>query len=361
MDGPEELFKFLYILCGFFSAFAIVLLFILTIIDMISFIGTETGQNIALSQNPNLFNKDGIDFQNLLYSENKPEKEPYTIYLQQQIIASLFIFVGIVVGIAVLDLCVGAGLYTVAYFRDKEFNFSLGLTDRETVMQPFQSIGLMVVFAFIYGLYYRGSFTNTIQMDIIDAKAKLETITKLIYDNLSTNEEFLKTIQNDDVEESYKIILKQGNRPDTIGSMIFTLALFNYYKMNTVSSIETIKKIFSTTQIRLRQIVPVDYMYYNQNPFIPNIYPEIEKKLYRILNNESTKYAVRKNVSTRINNVNRLLSSIFKMKSIRSSIRLHLFICFIIALIFVLILSFFVYPELKDKIKNVLLYNNGLL
>jgi hypothetical protein len=358
--GAANLFITLYVFSGYIAAFAIVLLSVLSLIDISTFMATEIAQNIALSQNPNLFNKDGIDFQTLLYSKNKAENEPYTIFLQQKIVITLYYIVATVIALMVLDLCVASLIYGFAYFGGNlETEMSIGFTyfkeDDYKVLRAFASLLLMLVFAIVYGVYYKGTFINTIQPDIIDSSANIKTITTMIYDNLSTNEAFLKSIQDDDIEASYKIINSQGNRPETIGSMIFTLALFNYYKINTVTSIEKIKKIFSKSQIRLRTVIPVEYMYYNQNPFIPNIYPSIEKKLDRLLNTETKKQAVRKNVSTRINNVNRLLTSLFKMKSTRSSVRVYMFVCFIISIVFLLLLLL-IYPDIARRIKDFLLY-----
>ena len=363
MEGAAVLFITLYVFSGYIAALAIVLLSVLSLFDISSFMGTEIAQNIALSQNPNLFNKDGIDFQTLLYSKNKAENEPYTIFLQQQIVITLYYIFATVIALIVLDICVAVLLYGFAYFggiTDAKLSIGFSYFRKEDdpeykILRAFASVLLMLVFAIVYGLYYKGTFINTIQPDIIDSSANIKTITTMIYDNLSTNEAFLKSIQDDDIETSYKIINSQGNRPETIGSMIFTLALFNYYKINTVTSIEKIKKIFSKSQIRLRTVIPVEYMYYNQNPFIPNIYPSIEKKLDRLLNTDTKKQAVRKNVSTRINNVNRLLTSLFKMKSTRSSVRVYMFVCFIISIVFLLLLLV-IYPDIAMRIKKLLLY-----
>lgn len=350
-ENLAKLFTTLYSFFGFVAATGIVLLCVISLIDISSFTIAETAQNIALTINPNMFNKDGIDLATLQYSKNKPENEPYSIFLQQQIVIYMYWVCGAFVACIVLDVLV-AIIIGAAYYISKlssksdsksdsvQFKMDVGITYSEYIRAPMLAIILMFICATTYSLRYSVAFVNNIQPELVEAVQNIKNVTKHIYDNLSTNELFLKSVVDDNINECYRIINEQGNRAETIGSMIFTLSLFNYYKTNTDRSMEKIKEIFTTTQIRLRTVVPIEYMYYNQNAFIPNLYPSIEPFIERVLDTEAKRNAVRKNIASRINNVNKLLIGLFKLNSTRSSIRWYLTVCGVIGISFVICVGF---------------------
>src|SRR5210317_968757 len=76
-----------------FAAIGIILLtiiFVLITIDVFSLIFRDISQYIILFINPNMYNKDTLDFNTLMYYKNSKDDEPYNIYQQQSLISNIF-------------------------------------------------------------------------------------------------------------------------------------------------------------------------------------------------------------------------------------------------------------------------------
>jgi hypothetical protein len=197
-------------------------------------------------------------------------------------------------------------------------------------MKPFQVIGLMLVIAFILNLYYNSRFLKNLQPVIITSSDNIQRITDSIYNNMTSNEEFLNSVLDENINESIRIINKQGTRYETIGSMIFTISLYNYFKINISTTdpiFKNIREIFTLKERRLRNIVPANYMYYKQNIFIPNLHTVIEPHIsadINVLNTGEKRNTVRRNVASRIKHVNLALTSLFTLTSAKRKLRLYI-------------------------------------
>jgi hypothetical protein len=229
------------------------------------------------------------------------------------------------------------------------------VSKNDMLATPFLSVLTMFGLSLVYSATFTNYFVKDVQPDIIELTKSVKEISELVYDNLSTDEVFLKNVVDDKMSECYKIINKQGNRSEKIGSMIFTMSLFNYYKTSSDKRVfEKVKSIFTTTQIRLRSVDPFGYLYYNQKTFIPNLYQTTEDKITAVLDTPAKRSAVRQNVKTRLNDLNRKLVNMFLISSIRSNVRMYMIVCFIIALVFTIIICVIYGKELLKFYTDVL-------
>lgn len=355
-----------YPFIGYLSAVAVVLLLVLTLVDIVSFMISEISESAAMSMNPNLLNKEAIDYILLEYSKNIKEKEPYTIFLQQKVVITIFWLFAAILVYCVLHFAIVFTLYIYSAFKKSEktidpSSVKLEVGDNKLDKKAFFSILTMLSFAIVASSYYHNRFVMDIKPELVETSNNLKSITDAIYDNISTDELFLKSVIDKDTIQCYKIINKQGDRVDKIGGMIFTLSLYSYYNNNTSLKFnEDIKSIFTRNQIKLRNIDPYDYLYYNQTTFIPNLYQSIESYIKDVLNTPAKRSAVRQNVNTRINDVNRRLARMFRMSSIRSSIRLYMTMCAIIAIIFFIIIVLIYLDDIMKVFREFFVKNKKI-
>jgi hypothetical protein len=326
--GLMGAFTSIYQLYGVIAMVLILAIFALTTVDMIKVLILELVQKITIALSPNMFNKDTLDFSNLLYAKNNKDLEPYSIYLKQTIISNMFQLTTLFV----LTLLIQVGLYMILNTLNalKKITYTEKLTPLSADMKPFQVIGLMLVIAFILNLYYNSRFLKNLQPVIITSSDNIQRITDSIYNNMTSNEEFLNSVLDENINESIRIINKQGTRYETIGSMIFTISLYNYFKINISTTdpiFKNIREIFTLKERRLRNIVPANYMYYKQNIFIPNLHTVIEPHIsadINVLNTGDKRNTVRRNVASRIKHVNLALTSLFTLTSAKRKLRLYI-------------------------------------
>lgn len=361
----DKTFNKIYPYMGYASVLIVIVFCILSFMDITSYTFSKAYQNMTLRANPNLLNKDAIDYVLLSYRKNNKDDEPYNIYLQQQITVWIYMFVGFIIVYIVLHNVVIILLKLLSKnTQDKSVvvDMKLSMTTPPEVINMAFFITIMLCLAIAYNALYNTRFSKRIKPDVIDIATSIKGITDTTYDNLSTDDEFLKSVLEGNDHKSYRIINRQGNRADKIGSMVFTMCLYSYYRKNTdMISNDTIKNIFTRNEIRLRRIAPFDYLYYNQTTFIPNLYEKIEPNILDVLNTDAKRAAVRENVASRLNNVNRRLVKMFRMSMIQSSIMLYLLLCFMISFTALVVLGMWYFRKyiIKRFSKNKINVKNN--
>ena len=332
---------------GYFAAILVITLFIISLIDVISFGAAEISQNIAVATNQNLLNIDTMETIMLRLAKNSNTTTAYNIFLQQRLVT----FMGKFFSIIILWLVIHVAVYFLLMMYE---NYNAGkkcTTEAEAPVAPepkqnvdgmviaFFSIIVMIALASVYSSIFGNFFQKDVQPDIIQLSKTIKDLTEVIYDNMTTDEAFLKNLVGNNMSECYKIINKQGNRTDKIGSMIFTISLFDYYKQQSDKRIlEKIKPIFTTTQIRLRSVDPFSYLYYNQKAFINNAFEYTSGHIKKVLDTGPKRDAIRQDVKNRLNDVNRKFANMFELSAIRNNLRMYMFVCLLIAFTFSVII-----------------------
>jgi hypothetical protein len=363
-DYINSIFVKGYPYIGYISALLVITLLIVSLLDIISFITHEISQNISLSLNPKLLNKDTNEAYLLRFAKKTTDASTYNIYVAQQVTSVMYLLFGVIIIYIIIHVGFIFLLPLYKHINKKETtntapapttsNASLISSIQDIDSKPFFSILVMIVLAIIYSATFRNYFIKDVQPDIIELSKSITDITGLIYDNLTTNEKFLTNLVNENMDECYRIINSQGNRSENIGSMIFTMSLFDYYKKFSDKRIfEKVKAIFTIKEIRNRSVEPFSYLYYNQKTFIPNMYQSTEIIFKKHIN----KNIVRQDVKNRINAVNRKLVNMFLITSISSNVRMYMIVCCLIAGVFAILIGILYADEFLiqfNKIKDLL-------
>lgn len=354
-------FSIAYPFFGYLAGIFVVTLFIISLINLLSFLSAELSQNISLSLNKNILNKDSVEDILWKLAKNNSETSAYHIFLEQQVVSAMYwFFASIILYVVIHSLVIIALMIYDRIRKSTEAKATVPAVkvdiDINTFLPPFFSILVMVVLAIVYSSIFTNYFIKDVQPDIIEISKSIKDLSEIIYDNLSTDEAFLKNVVNENMTECYKIINKNGNRVEKIGSMIFTMSIFNYYKNNSDMDprhFEKIKSIFTTTQIRLRSVDPFSYLHYNRKTFIPNLYQSTEFNIRQVLDTNAKKNAVRQNVKNRLNDVNRKLVHMFTISSVRGDVRTYMATCFIIALFFSILIGLIYANQLSQIIASI--------
>lgn len=345
-------FNILYMIYGAIGAVLVIGTFFLSSVDILKFSVLEVWQYILLFINPNVFNKDTLDFSTLLYAKNSEKDEPYTIYLQQEFIKFMFQLVTYFAKTIGVQVALFLILKVLKALNKVDFDESLsfGAAKKAIIVMI-----ITIATAFIQNTYYNTTFLNSLQPEMIASTADIRQMANTMYDNMTTHSEFLDNVVSENLTECIRIINSQGDRHQAIGSMIFTLSLYNFFKINVPSdspAFNIVREVFTLKERRVRSINPVSYMYFQQNVFIPNLYAMIDPYISgatNVLNTKLKRDTVRKNVANRISILNRLLMGLFTVPSRRGSFRNYIYLGWILSFAFVVGI-YSVYREEMDTI-----------
>lgn len=350
-------FDIMYIIFGVIGALMVVLVFILMSVDGIKFASSSASQYFVQFISPNLYTKDTLDYSTLMYYKNSLDEEPYSIFLQQKIIGKMFnlvqyFFITVFAQIAV-------HLVLSIWYKNKGIRYN-PVFKFDRIKMVASVMVVVLICAVTMNIYYNKSFLGSLQPTLATTTQSMEETKNMIYDNITTNDTFLKALVNNDILTLVNTINAQTNL-SVVSRMIFTMSLYNFFKINISENQEefntVIKKIFTPQQIRVREINPMDYMYYGQNVFIPNLYPIVKEYITSptgSLNTASKEFKVRTDVSTRINNVNTLLMTLFKLPTKRASFRNYIGIAWTLGFLFTLMIAMLYKKQVSALYYNVM-------
>jgi len=330
-------FQILYDVITLIASILMVAFFILAFTDIIIYISRELKQKQFLIFDPNLFNKNTSEFEALKYNTNDQINEPYNIYLEQTIIKQMFRTSGLFFVVVGLQIGSFLALKLLAILKNQEFT--------DTIEKP-KNIGTIIIVltaGIVLSSLYKSKFLEKIQPDLRSTQGKINNMKDYIYNNLTTNVEFLEAMITNDITRLISIMNVQQTEY-SLAKMIFTISLYNYYKSNISENdevFEEIRKIFTIREIKLQQIDPIKYFYYKQNVFIPNMYVVmkdllkkspifVENGIFKDLKERSFRIMV----NSRILDLNRNLLQLLKLPKKKTQLLFYLIITLLISFIF---------------------------
>lgn len=330
-------FQILYDVITLIAAILVVIYFILAFSDIIIYISRELKQKQFLIFDPNLFNKNTSEFEALKYNTNDQVNEPYNIYLEQTMIKQMFRVSGLFFVVVGLQIGSFLALKLLAILKNQEFT--------DTIDKP-KNIGTIVIVltsALVLNAFYKSKFLEKLQPDLRTTQSKINNMKDYIYNNLTTNVEFLEAMLTNDITTVLAIMNKQLTKY-SLAKMVFTISLYNYYKSNISENdeiFEEVRKIFTIREIKLQQIDPIKYFYYKQNVFIPNMYVVMKDFLNKspILTvkgrwNELEERSFRIMINARILDLNRNLLQLLKLSKKKTQLLFYLLVTLFISFIF---------------------------
>jgi hypothetical protein len=343
-----------------FAAIGIILLtiiFVLITIDVFSLIFRDISQYIILFINPNMYNKDTLDFNTLMYYKNSKDDEPYNIYQQQSLISNIFKLGYYYIIFTSMQIIVYISLYLYFKFKGIEYKEELSL---KNIQSAVATMIIVIASAFILNSYYNNAFIKSLQPKLMVSKKNMIDIKNDIYNNMIENDTFLKALLNNNMRKVLEMINDEDSL-NNVSKMIFTVSLYNYFKINISENKEEfsiVKEIFTVSQINIRRINPVDYMYYSQNNFVQNLYPIMKDYIVgknKVLDTEQKEYRVRTDISNRINNLNNKMISVFKVPSKKQSFKNYIYISWIIVVSLLACISIIYINQIKETVRNTYL------
>lgn len=316
---------------GIITLFIIALFIIVILTNIIDIsnhnnaIAKEKKQHNA---NPNMFYNKGVNYKMFSYMKNSIGAEPYLIYFRQNITSIMFLTIFSLVGV----LGIGV-LYVIVRYIIKQNKgdqnpqgnnsvsinvdvlrrfYQQNMTDIPPALVTMFVICIILLLSmpFIYNHFYNkeflGNVHNIINKNIID----VNNLSTAIYDNITRDDKFLENVVKNNIDECINIINRQGSNYSRIGSMIFTLSLYNNYKASSDEpDFIDVKEIFTVIQLSEREKSPAVYLTNKQPRYIHNLMSSIEELLSDVLITEKQRKLVKDDVARRINNINELISA----------------------------------------------------
>jgi hypothetical protein len=288
-------FGYIYKILAVVSLFIIVILFFLSLVDVLKYFFTELKQTAKVVNSVDIFYKDTSDVTALSYTRGDLEEEPYTIFAQQKILSVLFIILGTAVILFALHLTTFVSMKIYAVVTEKEYIDSL-------------NVPLTALFAIVYigviALTVRGNykkkFVNNVRKDLRTLASDLRQIKTFIYDNMTTNKTFLQSLVNEDTASVVTQIRNHLQRseadlcaatpgkPDVycdkeVEKMMFSWNLYTYLKDSVPMTDPQFKKInYMFNNVERQDIDPAEFFYYRKSLYVPNTWATISNEFVNV-------------------------------------------------------------------------------
>lgn len=293
-----------------------------SISDIIKYKNDISREKKQINANPNGFYKDSVNFRMFNFIRNSLEKEPYLIYFRQKIVSIMFLSILLIITIIVVAGAIIILVYLVTNAKPKPVSGGADIPSFNTDNMMAISVNgmiksipivatsslLLLCMPFLYNHVYNKNFLGDVHSKINKNILDVNILGSSIYDNIIRDSNFLESIIDNDVDKSIQIINNQGTNYDRIGSMIFTLSLYNKYKASSEENdFISVNQIFSVDQLTARTISPAEYLTNKQPQYIYNLMDSIEERITNVLTTKNKVRIVKENVARRINKINELI------------------------------------------------------
>lgn len=277
-DGAlKDAFLMIYKILAMMSAGLFICIFILSIIDLFSYIFRELNQKLRITLDPNFINAKTTDVQALQYIKNNPEEEPFSIFLEQRLVTSIYIIVGSAITLLGLQFAIFFGMKLYSIIAKREFT--------EKIDVPFVYLGLLVLCymgAAILGGMYKSNFVKNTQVKMKNIRALMANVRRFIYNNMMGDTEFLKAIRADDFDGIIGLLRKNISSTTTLKKMMFTYNLYAFFTSQISDADpnwDLLMQMFSVEGVQQQKVDPTLLLQYKRPIFIANLYPSMRDKL----------------------------------------------------------------------------------
>ncbi len=352
-DGMNAAFKLVYQIISALLFLVFFVFFVVSAIDVITYIARERKQSVMANIDPRMVNKDTNDLETIEYVKNDTENEPYNIFLQQQLISTMFILVGVAVLSFGSQFALFMGLNIYVKIRGKG-------EVAEKMSIPFKYLALIVivfVIAVIINSYYRAKFLKKVQPNLEAIENRMNSVKAFIYSNLSTDTQFLTKLTSGNYEEPVQYMVDHAQKTNNtymLSRMMFTLNLYSYFDSAFAEgdvNTDAVKNMFTPVGIRTRKVNPSYYLLYRQSAHIPDMYPTaaIRDQLQPVLGDREQQFVA--TTTQLMRTLNKLLSGLTQIRKGKRDVREYMFNIFGFAVVFLLIslliIYFLFYQELE--------------
>jgi hypothetical protein len=362
----NEIFKYIYLLLCISVVGIIFVITTVSIIDVVSYIIKELIELYNSKIDSKIFIKDTTAYKLMDYGKSAAtlSSEPQYIYFIANIFKIIYSLAGataIVLGVHIIIYII---IWVFAEFGgDEPKNIIGGLHIPYEYILPI-IIGTIGILILDYGLY-NSIFVKKIIENLKKYKEILNDTKKSIYTDMSVDPEFLNVLKSNDYNNiiiKYANIINnnQGNAlsvnsfpyRDLVAALI-THSLMTMYntKIPEVDfNHDIIMKFFTYEEILAKTFDPLQYMYYKHTSNISNVWSIVRDDIQKILEdpngmnnkkffNTSREDAVTQTVDVHLRDINRNLTKLYTLPTIKTNIFLYLFAFAVMSiLVFVIVI-----------------------
>uniref|UniRef100_A0A6C0KV76 Uncharacterized protein n=1 Tax=viral metagenome TaxID=1070528 RepID=A0A6C0KV76_9ZZZZ len=387
-------FNMIYAILAYACIFGIFSLFLISLYDTGKSIYDSIKNTAIFSRDdPNVFTKDAIDYESLNYIGKDPNDEPYDIYVQQSIIKTLLGVVSLGVLLLAVQFSVFFSSKVYKAFKkkdDKEQDITLNIDN--IYMGIIIASGVcLIVLSSMYKKYFMKKSQNTVKT----VRNELRSCKKFIYENLTTNEDFLDAIENDDIKQIIRTIRKTLNKDNEndctnvdavclndneAKKMIFTYSLYSYFKYLIPENSEIYNDVMALFNIDVITntfaVDPTQFFYYKESFYVANIYPMmkddiigtaspvdttntndpqafLKKTPQGLVYDEGREQLFESNLNNLMQSLNKKLSNINNLPRSRKAISTYIYTYFGFTLFALLIILTISWDKISDRVKPV--------
>jgi hypothetical protein len=376
--GMSDAFSTMYKLMGAFCLVIYFILFVISLVDVGSYVSKESTQSLTLVKDPNLFIKDTTDYESMNYiltgkdahatKGKTPKEEPYSIFIEESIVSYLYV----IIGIFILLFAMQYSFWLFLYIRS---SLSGGLIEKpeavvQSTYQPFIVVGIAGIGAIVMSYLYKKYFVKNTLGALKEIRSELQDIKQYIYKNLTKNAEFLHALVTHNMQSLLVILnteISKNNRNNCstststcdieVEKMIFTVSLYSYLVdqiPEVDSNYEKVNAIFTVDNIQHSTIDIPSYFYYKQSLYIPNIYTTIQNSNGANLFTDTNRETVfMKQLKIAFETINKKLARLQTISRGKQEIRKYIIRFSVVATIFLIVLVALFFMEYIDSIQGL--------
>jgi hypothetical protein len=329
---------------------------VLSIIDILVYIFRELNQRFRVTIDPGFINAKSTDVQTLQYVKNNPNDEPYSIFLEQRLVMSIFIIVGSCITLLGLQMAIFFGMKLYFIVKKQEF--------KEKISVPMNYLGLLLlcyVGAAVLSGMYKGTFVKNTQVKMKNVRAQMATVRRFLYMNMINDADLLKALRQDDFDGVVSIMKKNRNNLTTLKKMMFTYNVYVFFSSQIPDSdpnYDLLMEMFSVDGMQKQKVDPTLLLQYKRPVFMPNLYPTIRDKLQKSMTKEAER-AFLKDFGGIMKDLNKKLVRIQNISEGKKSVFTYLFKVFLVAVlmscVIILMLIFIFLSKIFAKLSGFFL------
>lgn len=252
-------------------------IFSLSVSDLSSYVSQESHQIKSIAIDPNIMNKDTLDYRVLTYAKTKSTKnEPFNVFSQEALIATMYLLLAVVVSVLFfhMGLVVCINMYFTMYKRDPTF-----VPIDYVICNPLTAgvlIILLIYVVIVDMIVYRKLFTETTRTRLLNVYAVRQNINSYIANNMlaaSPKNAFLQAMKKKDYSGMVSAFNNAYGKKKE--QMLFSLSLYTYFENNIPAAnpeFDKIEKLICDESNNYKN--PHDfagYIYYQQVPSLENV------------------------------------------------------------------------------------------
>ena len=275
-QGINQLFNMLYKIVGLICVLVIMGIFVLVLVDVITYYTREAKQAAEIQfKNPNQYKflTDSTDFKIVSYDTVTPAEEPYLVYTGQALVSVMSMLIALLLVSIFAHILLFLMIKLMKVWNNQPFEESFSIDPLYM-----QVIVVAVLGSFVMNIVHAQEFEKKVRPGFQAILQKHRHLRDFMYNNMTTHVGFLTALNDDNVGAAQEYIERETS-PTSLKKLIYTFNLYNYFTNipDAYDEHAAVMKMFEPGASKTREVNPIWFLKYKENTFVENTFPSFRK------------------------------------------------------------------------------------